>query len=71
MRRLRARRLHTQYVREYFLPFRMSPDRMQDLKLQIEPLPSTPVNRDFAPVAYYFDVVLWSAPFHHTSATLD
>jgi spermidine synthase len=68
LRRLRARRLHTQYVREYFLPFRMSPDRMQDLQLQIEPLPSTPVNRDFAPVAYYFDMVLWSAPFHQTSA---
>jgi spermidine synthase len=68
LRRLRARRLHTQYVREYFLPFRMSPDRMQDLQLQIEPLPSTPVNRDFAPVAYYFDVALWSAPFHPTSA---
>ena len=67
LRRLRARRLHTQYVREYFLPFRMSPDRMQDFELQIEPLPSTPVNRDFAPVAYYFDVVLWSVPFHHTS----
>jgi predicted membrane-bound spermidine synthase len=46
----------------------MSPDRMTDLQLQIEPLPSTPVNRDFAPVAYYFDVVLWSVPFHHTSA---
>ena len=68
VRRLRARRLHTQYVREYFLPFRMSPDRMQDLQVQIEPLPSTPVNRDFAPVAYYFDVVLWSVPFRHTSA---
>jgi predicted membrane-bound spermidine synthase len=46
----------------------MSPDRMQDLQLQIAPLPSTPVNRDFAPVAYYFDIVLWSVPFHHTSA---
>jgi spermidine synthase len=68
LRRLRARHLHTQYVREYFLPFRMSPDRMQDLQLQIEPLPSTPVNRDFAPVAYYFDVALWSAPFHQASA---
>jgi spermidine synthase len=68
LRRLRARRLHTQYVREYFLPFRMSPDRMQDLQLQIAPLPSTPVNRDFSPVAYYFDVALWSAPFHQTYA---
>ncbi len=68
LHRLRARRLHTQYVREYFLPFRMSPDRMKDLQVQIEPLPSTPVNRDFSPVAYYFDVVLWSTSFHHTSA---
>ena len=66
--RLRARHLHPQYVGENFLPFRMSPDRMRDLQLQIEPLPSTPVNRDFAPVAYYFDVALWSAPFHQTSA---
>ena len=68
LRRLRARGLHTQYVREYFLPYRMSADRMEDLQLQIEPLPSTPVNRDFSPVAYYFDVVLWSAPFHPTAA---
>jgi spermidine synthase len=68
LRRLRARHLRTQYVGENFLPFRMSPDRMQDLQLQIEPLPSTPVNQDFAPVAYYFDVALWSAPFHQTSA---
>ncbi len=68
VRRLRARRLHTKYVREYFLPFRMSPDRMQDLQLQIEPQPNTPVNRDFSPVAYYFDVALWSSRFHRTSA---
>jgi spermidine synthase len=68
VRRLRARGLHTQYVREYFLPYRMSPDRMQDLELQIEPQPNTPINRDFAPVAYYFDVALWSSRFHRTSA---
>ena len=68
LRRLRERRLQTQYVREYFLPYRMSRERMRDLQLQIEPLPSTPVNRDFSPVAYYFDMVLWSVPFRHTSA---
>jgi spermidine synthase len=64
MSRLRGRRIRTQYVREYYLPFRMSPDRMQDLQLQIEPQPTTPVNRDFTPIAYYFDVVLWSSKFH-------
>jgi spermidine synthase len=63
--RLRARRLETSYVREYYIPFRMMPDRMTDLYRQIEPRPETPVNRDFAPVAYYFDVALWSSRFNH------
>ena len=64
MSRLRARRIRTQYVREYYIPFRMSPDRMLDLQLQIEPQAATPINRDFTPIAYYFDVVLWSSRFH-------
>ena len=63
--RLRARRLETSYVREYYIPFRMMPDRMADLERQIEARPDTPVNRDFAPVAYYFDVALWSSRFSH------
>jgi spermidine synthase len=65
--RLRARGLKTSYVSEYFIPFRMSPDRMRQLDTHIAPLAGTPVNRDFAPVAYYFDTVLWSSRFHGTS----
>jgi spermidine synthase len=61
--RLQARNLKTLYVREYFIPFRMTPDRMAQIHELLQPLPSTPVNRDFAPIAYYFDVVLWSAQF--------
>jgi spermidine synthase len=64
MIRLRERRIHTQYFREYYIPFRMSPDRLLDLELQIEPQAATPINRDFTPIAYYFDVVLWSSRFH-------
>src|SRR5271157_2526200 len=56
--RLRERKLKTQYVREYFIPYRMMPDRMAQVREQLRPLPSTPVNRDFEPIAYYFDVVL-------------
>ena len=63
LERLRSRRLHTQYVREYLIPFRLSPDRVRDLEEQIEPQPATPVNRDFAPIAYYFDVMLWGSRF--------
>jgi spermidine synthase len=61
--RLRERNLKTQYVREYLVPFRMMPDRMAQVDEQLQPLTSTPVNRDFAPIAYYFDIVLWSAQF--------
>jgi spermidine synthase len=62
--RLRSRRIRTDYVREYYLPFRLSPDRLLDLESQIEPQPETPINRDFAPIAYYYDVALWSSRFH-------
>lgn len=61
--RLQGRNLQTQYVREYFIPFRMMPDRMTRIRELLQPLPATPVNRDFEPIAYYFDVVLWSAQF--------
>ncbi len=61
--RLQERNLKTQYVREYFIPFRMMPDRMEQVREQLRPLASTPVNRDFEPIAYYFDVVLWSSQF--------
>jgi len=64
--RLRARHLRTSYVREYYLPFRMMPDRMADLDFEMRPLADTPVNRDFTPVAYYFDVALWSQRFNHS-----
>jgi spermidine synthase len=61
--RLQGRHLETQYVREYFLPYRMMPDRMEQTREMLHPLPTTPINRDFEPIAYYFDVVLWSSQF--------
>jgi spermidine synthase len=67
--RLHARRIDTQYVSDYYIPFRMSPDRMSDLRARVEPVPVTPVNRDLNPVAYYFNVVLWSTRFHESFRT--
>jgi len=61
--RLQERQLKSKYVSQYFIPYRMTPDRMQQVDEELRPSPKTPVNRDFAPVAYSFDVVLWSAQF--------
>jgi spermidine synthase len=62
--RLRARGLKTMYVSGSQLPFRMMPERVAAIEAASRPLPDTPVNRDFAPIAYYFDNVLWSVRFH-------
>ncbi len=66
--RLRERNLKTQYVSESFIPYRMMPDRMAQVSEQLKPLAATPVNRDFAPVAYFFNMVLWSAQFQNGAA---
>jgi spermidine synthase len=62
--RLRSRHIQTSYVREYYIPFRMMPDRMLDLERQIQPRAETTANRDLAPIAYYFDIALWSTQFN-------
>jgi spermidine synthase len=36
---------------------------MAQVREELRPLASTPVNRDFTPVAYYFNVALWSMQF--------
>ncbi len=68
--RLKSRGLQTLYVREYFVPFRMMPDRMARIHNLLQPQPGTPVNKDFRPAAYYFNTVLWSAQFNRGYARL-
>jgi len=63
--RLRERQLKTLYVREYFIPFRLTPERVRDLDEQSRPTAATPLNRDFAPIAYYFATTLWASEFNH------
>lgn len=62
--RLRAQEIQTKYLREYYLPYRLMPDRVQDLESQLQAQADTRVNHDFAPVAYYYDVVLWCTRFN-------
>jgi spermidine synthase len=67
---LRARKLNTRYVRDWAIPFRMAPDRVRDLASKIRPEPGTPLNRDFAPIAYYFDTTLWATEFNRGYRTI-
>jgi len=64
--RLRVRNPGTKYVAPWAIPFRTMPDRVRDLEAAVQPRSGTPVNRDFAPIAYYFDTTLWAAQFSNT-----
>ncbi|MBN1351476.1 fused MFS/spermidine synthase [candidate division KSB1 bacterium] len=59
--RLKTRNLDTQFIREYYLPYRMSVDRTQYIRSRILPIEQVALNTDFKPVAYYFDMVLWGS----------
>jgi spermidine synthase len=66
--RLEARRMDLRYLNAYYLPYRMSFERQQYLRSRLgtaEGRPSLPVriNRDFEPIGYYYDMVLWSTYF--------
>jgi spermidine synthase len=63
IRRLKARQLDTQYVREYFIPFRINPERVHELETRTRPNPLTATNRDFHPVAYFLYSALWGARY--------
>lgn len=63
--RLRERNVHTEYVSEYFLPYRMSPERVASLREELPAGDNVPLNQDFRPIAYYYDVALWGTQFSH------
>ncbi|HID40016.1 MAG TPA: hypothetical protein EYP36_10950 [Calditrichaeota bacterium] len=61
LERLKERGILTKYIREYYLPFRLMPDRIADLEEQIKPRTTTRINSDFLPVAFYYYLVYWSS----------
>ncbi len=61
LQRLKSRKIETQFVNEYFLPFRMTPERINYLHSQIAQAEPKLINHDFAPIAYFFDIILWGS----------
>ncbi|MBL7075025.1 fused MFS/spermidine synthase [candidate division KSB1 bacterium] len=63
VQRIKERGLPTKFVREYYLPYRMSPERMNYLKTRLAESSSEEINQDFRPVGYFYDIVLWDTYF--------
>lgn len=68
--RLRERQIHTTFLREYYLPFRITPERVNYLTEQIQAARQARINQDLAPVGYYYNMVLWSTYFADASRAL-
>jgi len=63
VQRLTQRQLPTQYVREYYVPFRMTPARMRYIIDKVAHYPTQIVNRDFQPIGYFYSIMLWLTAF--------
>jgi len=70
MQRLNERRVEAKYVREYYLASELSDERIGYLEGKLLPTPKIMLNRDFRPISYYYDMVLWSAHFKFTLAKI-
>ncbi|MFH1594151.1 MAG: hypothetical protein ABID09_05605 [Candidatus Omnitrophota bacterium] len=58
------RKINTYYVRDYYLTSRLSSDRMEYLESAMKESGASAVNRDFYPISYFYDMVLWSSHFY-------
>lgn len=63
IKRLKERKISTLYVREYYIPYRLSPERRQYLDQVLEEKISTRINQDYSPVSYYYNLILWVTSF--------
>jgi spermidine synthase len=63
IKRIKERSLNLLYVSEIFLPFRMSKERIDYTNSVISNAPSSEINKDFKPIGYYYNIVLWSSYF--------
>ncbi|MEW6262238.1 MAG: fused MFS/spermidine synthase [Thermodesulfobacteriota bacterium] len=61
--RIRARNLRLEYVRDYYLLFNLSPERLAYFQRMIEAGGGTGLNQDLEPICYYYDLIHWSAQY--------
>jgi len=64
VQRIQQRQLKTVYVREYYIPYRLSADRMDYLYQQVVKNNTATINYDFKPVGNFYNLVIWTTHFN-------
>lgn len=65
MERLRERKIDAKFVREYYLPYKLSADRVDYIEKSLKG--EGRLNTDLNPVGYYYNLVLWTTHFTEIS----
>ena len=63
VQRIHQRGLQLHYVREYYLLFNLSAERVNYLRSILEQGEGVAINRDLHPICYFYNIVLWSAQY--------
>lgn len=61
--RIRQRNLELKYVRDYYLLFNLSRDKLTYFQGILEAAEGTRINRDLTPSCYFYDIIHWSAQY--------
>jgi spermidine synthase len=63
VQRIHLRGLKLHYVREYYLLFNLSAERVRYLQSILEQEEGVGINKDLHPICYFYNIVLWSAQY--------
>ena len=63
VQRAHLRDLQLKYVREYYILFNLSRERVRYLQSILERGKGAEINEDLRPICYFYDIVLWSAQY--------
>ena len=61
--RLEKWEIDNQFVNKYYLYYKLLPTKIQEVENIIRSEQSTLTNKDFQPVAYFFNIIFWSSQF--------
>jgi spermidine synthase len=62
-KRIQERNLKTAYVRDYYLNYQFSKERLDYIRTRLHSVRGERINRDFKPLAFWYDLILWSKHF--------
>lgn len=63
IQRLKERKIQTRFVKEYYLPFKLHPLRIQYVEKIIKDFRPIKINQDFKPIGYFYNMLLWLSLF--------